>query len=476
MSAGFNIMQFATYGGAIAVLTFILTSGQKAKEFFESIGNLWLEKINLDDMVSAAVYRYCLSNMKVFGFRGRVFSGCVVRLKGRPDEQMAAFDIFKQSKMCFRMGWRWLMLKPGNWRFDPKKDDFVRSIDLHMPRFMWNSDAFLKECMKTYNESLMPKIGRQNGRFSIKRFYGANKTAPTLVIDQEKQAEHLVSGAREMLHEVSVGRARILGHSSEDIMLDETVEKDPFGWYAFPQHILDAVENARQWHRSRQWYREKRIPWRRGWLIHGVPGSGKSLLAKCLAQDLDMPVFIFDLASMNNEEFETYWSQAGMEAPCMALMEDFDAVFHGRESRVPGENKLTFDCLLNCVSGIDGGDGIFLVLTTNHLEHIDPSLGTGESDKGIPSRPGRIDEVLMLDRMDESCRRTMASRILNLSGTDLDALVYKTAGFTAAQFTEFCNRIALQMIIRPKQHEGEEAEINTMEEAISWQGCLLKDE
>jgi hypothetical protein len=51
--------------------------------------------------------------------------------------------------------------------------------------------------------------------------------------------------------------------------------------------------------------------------------------------------------------------------------------------------------------------------------------------------------------MDENCRRVMASRILNISGTELDTIVGKTEGFTAAQFTEFCNRIALQMILKP---------------------------
>jgi hypothetical protein len=468
MFADFNIMQFATYGGIAAVLTFLLSSGQRAKEFFEFIGNLWLEKVNLDEIVSAAVFRQCRSSMKLFGLRGKSFSGCTVQLNNRPDDRMAAFDILKHSNLCFRQGWMFLILKPGKWRYDRKADRYVRSIDMLMPRFMWNSDIFIEKCMEKYTDEVMPNLEASKSRFGIRRFYGSNKTAPNIVVDQEKQAELLINGSRELLMELDVGRARIIGHSQDEIKREVNSDRKPFDWYAFPDYIMIAVENARQWHCSREWFRSKRIPWRRGWLLHGAPGTGKTLLAKCLAQDLDMPVFIFDLASMCNEEFESYWTQAGAEGPCMILFEDFDAVFHRRENMGTGENKLTFDCVLNCISGMEAGEGIFLVITTNHIEHIDPSLGAVCKEKGVSTRPGRIDDVIHVGIMEENCRRVMAHRILGLVDGPCNDFVSRTEGMTAAQFIEFCNRKALDTLIDKKPEIKENRHTQT--------ACLFEKE
>lgn len=448
-----NTLQFATLGGIVAILTFMATAGEKFKGFMTSVSNLWLERINIDDLLSASVYKYCLDEMSLFGIRTKVFSGCVLMMKGKPEEQLTAFDILKQTPLIFRKGLRILILKPGEWRFDPSMNDYIRTTDLLLPRIMWNSVKLIEECVFKYNDSNTP-INIKQKRFKIRRFYGKNKTAPTLVLDETKRSDVLIVGAREMIHEVSIGRAQMLGYNLEDIVIDDSEGKSPFEWYAFPQHVLDSVENVRQWFRSRHWYKAKRVAWRRGWLIYGTPGTGKTLLAKCVAQDLDIPVFLFDIASMNNEEFETFWGQASMHTPCMILFEDFDAVFHGRDNVTPTtEHKLTFDCLLNCISGIESNEGVLMILTTNHIEHMDPSMGVSTEKGTISSRPGRIDDVIQLSNMDEPCRIAMTERILGFRGDDLASFVKKTDGMTAAQFTEMCNRTALQMIFEKNGKE-----------------------
>ncbi len=110
--------------------------------------------------------------------------------------------------------------------------------------------------------------------------------------------------------------------------------------------------------------------------------------ARAIAEDLDLPVFVFDLASMYNNELQEAWSTMLSEVPCMALIEDIDAVFDGRRNASSGNDKqaLTFDCLLNCLDGIQRADGLLVVISTNRIDKIDPALGIPDEHTGS-SRP-----------------------------------------------------------------------------------------
>jgi len=438
-----NTLTLATIGGLVAVFTMVVNSWEKISKFLSSISSWWMEKINMDDVLSAAVYKYCLSNMTMIGPRVKVFAGCSGLTKTSSSEQIIAFDILHQTTVVFRKGLKILLIKPGEWRMQSTTGLHERSVDVFLPKIMWNSSKFIQECMENYDK--MFRNRSNDKRFSIRHFYGKNKTAPSINLDDSKRSDRAITGLRELVREAHRGRALIVGKKVEDIVLDEDGES-PFNWFAYPSYVMDSVENARQWLRSRQWYKSKKVPWRRGWLLHGDPGTGKSLLVKCLAQDLDLPIFIFDLASMNNEEFVAFWDQVRIDVPCMVLFEDFDSVFRGRENQTEGENKLSFDAILNCISGIEYSDGIFLVITTNNVDLIDPALGMRSERDSILTRPGRIDDVIHLKDMDERCRITMAHRILGLNEDALADVVGKTDGMTAAQFVEFCNRIALQMV------------------------------
>lgn len=429
-------IQLATYGGIVAVITFIFSSGERLKSMIASITNAWMATINLDELLAAAVYRWCFTNAKPVGMRTTTYYGCVIPSVDNVDK-LAAFDVFKQSKLHFRKGLSLLTVQPGGWKYDQSTDRSYRSVELLLPRFMWNPKRFIERCVHAYNEyeTVRPD------RFSISRFYGKNKSGTNIDLGSENRPDRSLSGPRMLLAEVDAFRAQIIGMKKEDVYRYDGSK--PFDWYAFPPDIMDVVNTARKWFNLKGFYLSKKIPWRRGWLIHGSQGTGKSLLAKCMAQDLGIPIFIFDLASMDNQEFETYWSQAQTQNPCMVLLEDFTTVFHGRENVIDVETqKLTFDCLLNCISGVESSDGMLLVITTNDVQYIDEALGV--SDNGISSRPGRIDDIIMTKSMDEECRRIMAAKILDASTTRLEEVVQKTDGMSSAQFVEICSREALQ--------------------------------
>jgi len=175
------------------------------------------------------------------------------------------------------------------------------------------------------------------------------------------------------------------------------------------------VRDARRWLESKSWFEEKRIPWRMGVLCHGAPGSGKSTMIRALAQTLDLPVYAYDLATFDNSQLTRAWQDMLGSAPCVALLEDIDAVFHGRDNVTNGEDGdgVTFDCLLNLISGVGDASGVMVVVTTNRLEFLDDALGKPDPDrKGVSTRPGRIDRVVEFPALSEAGRRTIASRIV----------------------------------------------------------------
>jgi hypothetical protein len=178
--------------------------------------------------------------------------------------------------------------------------------------------------------------------------------------------------------------------------------------------------------------------------------TGKTSLVRAVAYDLDLPIYSFDLSTMSNEELIEKWKLMKTHTPCIALMEDIDAVFEGRKNRL-GEygGGLTFDCLLNCIGGIENCDGVMLVVTTNKIEDIDEALGIPRKDRDsngtmISTRPGRIDRALELKELNEECRVKIAVRILKDYPEYISEVVKMGDGDTGAQFQERCTQIALE--------------------------------
>lgn len=159
---------------------------------------------------------------------------------------------------------------------------------------------------------------------------------------------------------------------------------------------------------SREWYEEHGIYWRRGWMLHGKPGTGKTSIVRGMAIKHDLPVHVFDLGSMDNYTLRSSWQAMLSDAPCVALIEDIDGVYHGRDYRKNEKGQQigegpTFDCLLNCIGGISACDGVLLFVTTNLPDMVDPALRRG----------GRVDMEVEFVGMDHAGRVKMARRILD---------------------------------------------------------------
>lgn len=156
---------------------------------------------------------------------------------------------------------------------------------------------------------------------------------------------------------------------------------------------------------ARSWYVDRGIPYRRGLLLHGPAGCGKTSLALALAGHLGRRVYALNLGSLNGDD-------ALLEAVSLVpenailLIEDIDAAQTHRKTATSGNGKneerrpITMSALLNAIDGVFARDGRILVMTTNHVDRIDPAL----------LRPGRADLTEEIAEFGEPEVRQMCRR------------------------------------------------------------------
>lgn len=129
-------------------------------------------------------------------------------------------------------------------------------------------------------------------------------------------------------------------------------------------------------------YRDREIPWRRGYLLHGPPGTGKSTLCRVIASELNLPIYELTLNSKSLDDSGFVSAMTNLSKRAMVLIEDVDAAFVQRVSGhgASGSN-VSFSALLNGIDGIGASEGRLLFLTTNHRDKLDDAL----------TRCGRVD-------------------------------------------------------------------------------------
>lgn len=219
--------------------------------------------------------------------------------------------------------------------------------------------------------------------------------------------------------------------------------RDPWHGLYYPEEVHKALQEVRHWIDSREWYHRHALPWRLSWLLCGSPGTGKSSMVRAIAQQFDMPVMLFDLAGMDNRDFMAAWREAIAYDPCIVLLEDFDAIFNGRTNTL-GQNGggLTYDCVLNALSGIEEADGVFSIITTNHPETFDPAMY--DHTTGM-ARPGRVDRVITLRELTPACKEAIVQFMLGDIAPELiSTLLGDESLRTAVQVRGRCQTLALE--------------------------------
>jgi len=139
----------------------------------------------------------------------------------------------------------------------------------------------------------------------------------------------------------------------------------------------------------RQWYADRGIPYRRGYLLYGPPGSGKTSFIQALAGSLSYDICLLNLAERGFTDDKLNHLLSNAPERSFILIEDVDAAFSKRvQTGEDGyQSAVTFSGFLNALDGVASGEERIVFMTTNHLERLDPAL----------IRPGRVDMAELVD-------------------------------------------------------------------------------
>lgn len=445
-------MELASLFGGAAIFTTIGLIWDKLKWIAGRCTNVFFESITINGNAAETFIAFIRTNplFKRPPFQPLEYLSSHYFIKPLKRQGLVAMcDTRCTVKTIFFQKWRPLII--GN---ISNKDGYpTGQITISFIRKTFNFEKLLQSAVDRYNE-LHQNVVTGN-RFTIVKHYGSGgvsqRRATSTGYDEKATPSPAKSlnGPPDDLNNLVICGTRFLRWNVTDLGEDQEGKK-AYDILAFPKEVNEFVEEIERWKQSESWYREKSIPWKRGWLLYGKPGTGKSALIRAMGQYLDIPIHVFDLSTMSNAEFNREWGYALESVPCIILIEDIDATFRGRDNRL-GEagGGLSFDCVLNCISGIQKADGVFLIITTNNIEDLDEALGKPRTDKDvngthISTRPGRIDRALELRILDEDCRKKIACRILSDCTEFIDQAVKDGEGDTGAQFQERCAQIALK--------------------------------
>jgi hypothetical protein len=177
------------------------------------------------------------------------------------------------------------------------------------------------------------------------------------------------------------------------------------------------------------WFRQHNLPYRRGYLLWGSPGNGKSATIRVMAAHPHIQPFALDLsdAEEKNSKILHLFEKAAENTPALVILEDLDRAFPTEGKRTQ-ERTVSFQTLLNCLDGVGSQNGVIVVATAN-----DPTC----LDAAILKRPGRFDRVVQFRNPDPDLRRQYYERLSpNLGGEVFEIAIEKTEGFSFAQLRE----------------------------------------
>ena len=399
----------------------------QVKGFFDRISSFVIVTVDLQSNAGDMFMQYAWKNFKRSSAAQRRFTAYTQFIRPHGRYGMVPFEMSGKA-LTFWSGWKPIFASAAT----DKDGEFTGSVKVSFLRGMFNIDKLMIEAAKQVNNDhhSMPE---NMSRYTVKKIFGKKKG------DDDGMPRY---GRVDDTPDLTAQSNIPVGFTKDE--LGASIAKIPFSGLSYPKNILDFIAEIRRWRESETWFKEKNIPWRFGAGLFGAPGSGKTSLIRATAQDLDMPIHIYDLSTLSNEELTKAWSKSLNATPCVILFEDLDRIFDKDKNIGASDKKaaLTMDCLLNCINGVESSDGLLIFVTANDHTKLDHALGIPDST-GRSTRPGRLDKIVFFGPLEEQNRRDIATRIL----ADVPELIEETVkagdGETGAQFESRCTKIAL---------------------------------
>jgi hypothetical protein len=219
------------------------------------------------------------------------------------------------------------------------------------------------------------------------------------------------------------GKARlIVGHE------EQVVNRCDWDQLVLDPSIVSKLRDDFESFFSREnWFRKMRLPYRRGYLLHGPPGNGKSTAIRAMLTSRGLSAYsirFFD-DHVNDNDLEGLFAWAAREAPAVVLLEDVDRCFPRSGT---SKTKVSLQALLNCLDGVASGEGIITLATANDPTALDPA---------ILRRPGRFDRVICFPNPTADLRYQYFVKMHpSFAHANLSEAVEESDGFSFAQLRE----------------------------------------
>jgi ATP-dependent 26S proteasome regulatory subunit len=229
----------------------------------------------------------------------------------------------------------------------------------------------------------------------------------------------------------------LLGESNKSVTVfggrDMALSRDGYDW---DRIMLDpgtrrAVRDDFETFLAREaWFRCHGLPFRRGYLLYGPPGNGKTCVIRVMASHPDISAYSLDFSNeeLHNDALTTLFETAGHCAPSLVILEDLDRLY-GKGAAGENRTHITLQHLLNCLDGLGSQEGVIVVAAANDPTALDPA---------ILRRPGRFDRLVPFRPPSRELRRDYLRR-LSLASLDertLERVALETEGFSFAQVRE----------------------------------------
>ena len=258
------------------------------------------------------------------------------------------------------------------------------------------------------------------------------------------------AGGNSMMFGMGKSNAKVYVKSSEGIRFDDVAGEDEA-----KENLAEIVEYLHDPSK----YREIGASMPKGVLLVGPPGTGKTMLAKAVAGESNVPFFSMSgsefvemFVGMGASKVRDLFKQAKEKAPCIVFIDEIDAIGQKRDGRVMGndEREQTLNQLLTEMDGFEENNGVILLAATNRPESLDPAL----------LRPGRFDRRVPVELPDlkgrEDILKVHAKKVRMDKHVDYQKIARMASGASGAELANIVNEAALRAVRDNRHHVTQE--------------------
>ena len=258
------------------------------------------------------------------------------------------------------------------------------------------------------------------------------------------------AGGNSMMFGMGKSNAKIYVKSSEGIRFDDVAGEDEA-----KENLAEIVEYLHDPSK----YREIGASMPKGVLLVGPPGTGKTMLAKAVAGESNVPFFSMSgsefvemFVGMGASKVRDLFKQAKEKAPCIVFIDEIDAIGQKRDGRVMGndEREQTLNQLLTEMDGFEENNGVILLAATNRPESLDPAL----------LRPGRFDRRVPVELPDlkgrEDILKVHAKKVRMDKHVNYQKIARMASGASGAELANIVNEAALRAVRDNRHHVTQE--------------------